>query len=162
MKFISGVVGLAAAATLVAACGPDPNETTAFVPLDPYSDVRQIEVRMTEFGFDFAETSVSPGEDVVFVVTNDGLVRHEFELTNDLAIKEHLESDHMGHNTDEPTDSDEDHVTEAASIMIDVNPGETKILEVTFPDDASTFTEFVCLVPGHYEAGMHSEIDYVD
>jgi uncharacterized cupredoxin-like copper-binding protein len=33
-------------------------------------------------------------------------------------------------------------------------------LTVTMPDDPTTYTRFVCLIPGHYEAGMVGEIVY--
>ena len=160
MNIKATLFGLIAAATLAGACGADPNDTNAFVSLDADDGVRQIEVHMSEFAFDYSQMSVVPGEDVKFIVINDGLVRDQFELSNHAAVNEHLEGGHTDHEAEEQNGHEEDHATETAPTMVDVAPGETKILEVTFPDDSAEFTEFVCLIPGHYEAGMHSEIDY--
>jgi uncharacterized cupredoxin-like copper-binding protein len=41
-----------------------------------------------------------------------------------------------------------------------IPPGPTMTLTVTMPDDPTTYTRFVCLIPGHYEAGMVGEIVY--
>ena len=33
-------------------------------------------------------------------------------------------------------------------------------MRTAFPDDTTLFTELACLIPGHYEAGMNTEIAY--
>ena len=41
-----------------------------------------------------------------------------------------------------------------------VQPGDTRVVDITLPDDAGVYTQVACLIPGHYEAGMLGEIVY--
>jgi uncharacterized cupredoxin-like copper-binding protein len=41
-----------------------------------------------------------------------------------------------------------------------VAAGETGEVTVTFPTDTTLYTDVACLIPGHYEAGMHAELSY--
>ncbi len=111
---------------------------------------RQIEIAMTEFAFEPVSVSVAPGEMVEFVVTNDGSIEHEFRLTNQAGIDEHLASGHEGHEDETASDAQD-------ANLITVMPGETKTLTVTIPDDDSV-TKIACLIPGHYEAGMVADL----
>ncbi len=77
-----------AAALVAAACGTAADD----LPTDLGSDdIRVVAVTMSEFYFSPAVVEVEQGETVRFVVTNDGVAEHEFELSNDAAIAEHLE-----------------------------------------------------------------------
>ena len=63
---------------------------------------RIVEVKMTEFAFEPGQIDVSAGETIVFVVTNEGLVDHEFRLSNTHRIEEHMASGHEDHDDDRP------------------------------------------------------------
>ena len=110
--------------------------------------IRVIEVVMTEFAFEPASFSVVAGETVRFVVTNDGVVDHEFRLSNAHRVEEHMASGHADHA------EEGGHHEEGGDVFIIVKPGETGEVEMTFPEDASLYTEVSCLLPGHYENGM--------
>ena len=78
------------------------------------------------------------------------MVEHEFRLSNQPRIDEHIA---VGH-----ADSGDDHGT-TPDIVVLVQPGETRSVDVTFPDPTS-YTVIACLIPGHYEAGMFGSVDY--
>jgi uncharacterized cupredoxin-like copper-binding protein len=125
---------------------------------------RVVSVTMSEFAFDPAIV-VTAGETVTFVVTNAGVVEHEFRLSNAHRIEEHIASGHEGHDEGGDMDDDMDmdeggHHEENADVMIMVPAGETAEVTVTFPDDTTLYTDVACLIPGHYEAGMHAELSY--
>lgn len=108
---------------------------------------------MTEFAFEPASLTVSAGQTIAFEVVNEGSIPHEFRLSNAHRIEEHLESGHADHG-------DNGHHSEGGDVFIEVAPGQADQLVVTFPDDATIFTEMACLIPGHYEAGMLGEVIY--
>ena len=108
---------------------------------------RQIEVVMTDFAFEPDEFVVSAGETVLFVIHNEGVIEHEFRLSNTHRIEEHLAAGHDDHD-------DEGGHHEGGDFIITLAAGETTEAEFTFPDDAALYTEVACLIPGHYEAGM--------
>ena len=109
---------------------------------------RQIDVIMTEFAFEPAMVTVGAGEVVQFVVTNGGVVPHEFRLSTPHAVEEHLASGHEGHNEGGHAHGE---------TLVTVDPGGTEVLEVTFDGDAE-FSLVACLIPGHYEAGMVADL----
>ena len=41
-----------------------------------------------------------------------------------------------------------------------LEPGASKTVDVTFPDDVEAYTIAACLVPVHCEAGMSVPIEY--
>jgi uncharacterized cupredoxin-like copper-binding protein len=125
---------------------------------------RVVNVTMSEFAFDPAIV-VTAGETVTFVVTNAGVVEHEFRISNAHRIEEHIASGHEDHDEGGDMDDDMDmdeggHHEENADVMIMVPAGETGEVTVTFPDDTTLYTDVACLIPGHYEAGMHAELSY--
>ncbi len=111
---------------------------------------RVVEVATAEFAFTPASIEVHAGETVRFEVTNKGVVEHEFRLTNQAEIEEHLAMGHEGMH-----EEGEGH--EHATFML-VPPGETKTLEFTFDADA-VVDLFACMLPGHYEAGMVGNLE---
>ena len=133
-----------AAALVAAACGTAADD----LPTDLGSDsIRVVAVTLSEFYFSPAVIEVEQGETVRFVVTNDGVAEHEFELSNDAAIAEHLEGGHDEHHEGlEDVDMAE---------KLSLAPGETGELTVTFDGE---YGWVVCLIPGHYEAGMRMEV----
>ena len=129
---------------------------------------RAIEISMTEFAFGVDSLEVAAGETIEFVVTNAGVVPHEFRLSNAHRIEDHIASGHEGHMDDGMADDMDDGKDEAEAeghhedgdIVMLLEAGETAAIMVTFPDDTTLFTKLACLIPGHYEAGMHTEIAY--
>jgi uncharacterized cupredoxin-like copper-binding protein len=109
---------------------------------DHTGPVAVVEVSMTEFAFTPASVAVEVGEPVTFIVTNDGVVPHEFEVTSPEGREGHGHDDHG----------------EASTLKLVLDPGETGELTVTFDGEQD---EIVCLIPGHYEAGMLLEVTYV-
>ncbi len=105
-------------------------------------EMRTIEITAGEFAFSPASIDVEVGEMVTFVVTNDGVAPHEFEVT--------AAGDRDGH------EHSADHAGTSESKLV-LEPGETGELMVTFDGEVD---EIVCLIPGHYEAGMLMEINY--
>lgn len=162
---------IAAMGLIAAACGggatssddgvpsvPTAIETTTTVadddPAAPQAE-RAIEISMTEFTFGIDPLEVAAGETIEFVVTNAGVVAHEFRLSNAERIEEHIAAGHEGH-TDDGDEPGAD-----GDIVMTLEPGETSTIMVTFPDDTALFTELACLIPGHHEAGMSAEIAYI-
>jgi uncharacterized cupredoxin-like copper-binding protein len=110
----------------------------------------RIEVAMTDtLRFEPATMTVPAGVPVTFVVTNAGVLDHEFYLGDEAMQAHHeeemLEMGGMGH--DEPEG-------------IAVDPGETK--ELTFTFDMPGTTLAGCHVAGHYAGGMKAAVTVVE
>lgn len=117
---------------------------------------RTVDVVLTEFAFEPDSFQVAAGETVEFLVTNTGFVEHEFRLSNEHRIEEHLAAGHEDHDDD----AAEMHHEEGGDFILLLDPGETGSITVTFGDDTALYTEVACLIPGHYEAGMHTALTY--
>jgi uncharacterized cupredoxin-like copper-binding protein len=115
---------------------------------------RVVEVVLTEFAIEMSDAAFTAGETVLFKVFNDGAIEHEFRLSNAHRIEEHLESGHEGH--DDGAESDGHHAD--GDVFVHLAAGEEGSLLVTFTEDVDHFTEAACLVPGHYEAEMKTDI----
>jgi uncharacterized cupredoxin-like copper-binding protein len=117
-------------------------------PGDPNVSARAVEVTMFEDGsgmhFSPGKISVRPGEQVRFVIRNQGQLAHEFVLGTRAQNREHAammaQMPDMRH--DDPN-------------AVTVEPGRSASLLWRFPKTGDV--EFACLIPGHYEAGMHGE-----
>jgi uncharacterized cupredoxin-like copper-binding protein len=114
---------------------------------------RVVEVSMTDLAFSPDVVDVVAGETITFAVANDGAIVHEFRLSNPHRIEEHLASGHEDHDDGGGHHGD-------ADIVLQLEPGETGNITVTFPEDVTFFTEIACLIPGHYEAGMKGLLRY--
>jgi uncharacterized cupredoxin-like copper-binding protein len=137
----------------------EPDESAATTDGITTSADRVVEIVMTDFAFDADPLRVAPGETIEFVVVNAGVVLHEFRLSNAHRIEEHLNDDHDDHDDNaDTTEADGHH--ENGDVVLTLEAGETGTMTVTFPEDTDLFTEVACLIPGHYEAGMHSGIAY--
>ncbi|MCL1601572.1 MAG: plastocyanin/azurin family copper-binding protein [Actinomycetia bacterium] len=160
------------APTSETAAGTDNVEAVA-----PSSDAdRVVEVELSEFAIDAASFEFAAGETVEFVVTNSGVVEHEFRLSNQDRVDEHVEGGHSDHDEgtmsddemDEMDDEDADHddaeadhdEAEAEDAVLILAAGETGTLTFTFPDNDQDYTAAVCLIPGHYEAGMATDLSF--
>jgi len=95
-----------------------------------------------------ATIKVRQGQTVHFAIKNAGELAHEFVLDDKATIQEHKitmeKFPDMEH--DDPN-------------AIRLEPGKSGDIYWTFTNDG-TF-EFACLVPGHYDAGMHGPLDVV-
>ncbi len=123
-------------------------------PEEADDGTRTVQVVMNEFTFSPESVSVSAGETVRFVIINEGLIPHEFRLSNHHRIEEHLASGHADHG------DDGGHHAEEGDLFIEVAAGESGELVVTFPQDTTIFTDIACLLEGHYEAGMKGSLAY--
>jgi uncharacterized cupredoxin-like copper-binding protein len=91
-----------------------------------------------------ARISVNKGENVDFVVRNEGQLEHEFVLGS--------ASENASHAAEMAAMPEMKHDDSNA---VRVAPGKSAHLLWTF-SKAGNF-EFACLIPGHYEAGMKGE-----
>jgi uncharacterized cupredoxin-like copper-binding protein len=123
-------------------------------PGDPQQPARAIKVVMreeatmggTKMLFEPAHISVRKGEQIRFVLSNDGTESHEFVLATVTENNKHAQLmkkyPHMEH--DDPN----------AKRLTPFTDGEI-VWKFT---KRGTF-EYACLIPGHREAGMHGTID---
>ncbi len=146
---------------------------------------RVVVVELTEFAINADSLDFAPGETIEFVVTNAGVVEHEFRLSNQDRVDEHVAGGHDEHEEgamtdeemaamdDEMDNEDADHDDEEADhddegmeamaaedVVLVVPAGETATIVFTFPENDHDFTAAVCLIPGHYEAGMSTDLSY--
>ena len=118
-------------------------------PGDSRHAARTVEVVMSETadGMRFTPDRVEarPGEEIRFVVRNQGQLRHEFFLGAPDANKAHAQ---MMAAMPDMTHHDANAVTVAPG-------GEASLLwRFTHKGDF----EYACLIPGHYEAGMRGTV----
>ncbi len=102
---------------------------------------RVIFINADDIKFDPKAITVRVGETVKFVITNHGVMPHEFVI-GDKAEQDEHEKEMQSMGTMKHTDPNE----------VRVNPGETKSLIWRF--GAASLIEYACHVPGHYAAGM--------
>jgi uncharacterized cupredoxin-like copper-binding protein len=150
MKFnaIAASIALVLAATFAAAAH-EGEHFSAGVPGDPKRPARVVEVTMRDgdgkMEFVPDHIDVKKGEQVRFIIKNQGALKHEFTLAsvtdNDKHAKLMQKYPDMEH--DDPN---------AKS----VDPGKTA--EILWRFNKSGTFEFACLIPGHREAGMHGTV----
>ncbi|HSO07856.1 MAG TPA: cupredoxin family protein [Pelomicrobium sp.] len=113
---------------------------------------RTIEVKATDdMRFVYEPFEIRQGETIRFVVTNVGKIVHEFSIGDVPSQRAHLammkKMPDMKHE-DDPT-------------AVTLKPGETKEVIWRFDKPIATRIVFACFHPGHYEAGMKSEVAFV-
>lgn len=123
-------IGLFVLALLVVACGGG-EETDAFGG----ESAMTVDVSLTEFAIDTDTTAYPVGVPVTFNITNDGVLEHNFII--------------------EPLGTEDEPLNEGAKLE-SIQPGETATITFTF-DENGDF-QLGCHIPGHYEAGMVTEI----
>ena len=139
---------LVAAATLPAAAH-SAHHFSAGEPGNPKKPARTIKVSMQEDGkkmlYEPSRIVVHKGEQIRFVIFNDGNETHEFVLAT---VKENLKhaaamkkNPHMAHH-------------DPNAITLTPYVGGELLWKFT---KAGTF-EYGCLIPGHREAGMHGVV----
>lgn len=126
------------------------DEMAVGAPADPGTSARQIKVSMTETSggkmlYTPNQIRVSKGETIRISITNNGEVPHEFVMDEEAKNQEHKalmeKFPEMEHD-------------DANAVRLE--PGESSDILWTFTN-AGKF-EFACLIPGHYEAGMHGPL----
>jgi len=145
------VLVLSASLALAAPGAPDHSHKTfaAGAPGDPKKPARSVEVVMKEtddgkmlFVPDRIETK--RGEQIRFVLRNAGKVDHEFMLDSP--------ERNAKHKIEMQKNPDMEHDDPNGKRLA---PGGTGEIVWRF-SKAGTF-EFACLIPGHYESGMHGK-----
>ena len=141
---------------------------------------RILEVELNEFDIAAESFAFAAGETVEFAITNSGVVEHEFRLSNTDRVEEHLEGGHDDHDDGAMTDDEmaampaeeheedeadhddgeADHADEAADVVLVLAAGESGTLVFTFPNNEHDYTAIVCLLPGHHEAGMATDMSF--
>tara|TARA_R100000322_G_scaffold154238_1_gene113007 strand:+ start:691 stop:1230 length:540 start_codon:yes stop_codon:yes gene_type:complete len=130
---------------------------------------RTVEVVMYDNYYEPEEMSVKAGETVRFVIKNEGMLVHEFNIGTAamhaahqdemMMMVEHgvIQGDTINHEMmkmDMGNGQTMEH-DDPNSVLLE--PGETAEVVWTFGE--STDLEFACNVPGHYSAGMVGPID---
>jgi uncharacterized cupredoxin-like copper-binding protein len=129
--------------------GGDEDDYAAGEPGDPAKPSRTLEVTMSEangtMSYEPAEIDVKKGEQIKFIVKDAGALKHEFFL------------DSFAHNARHKIEMQKNPEMEHDDPNAQsVEPGQQKEILWKF-SKPGTF-EFACLVPGHYEAGMHGKV----
>jgi uncharacterized cupredoxin-like copper-binding protein len=132
------LVVIAAFALVVPACGNGGDEGGA--------GGGTIDVTEKDFSIAVSPDSTSSG-DLTFEVTNEGPSTHEFVI-----FKTDLAPDQLPTNEDGEVDEEGEGVEHVDEIE-DIEPNGDGTLEVTL--DAGNYV-FICNLPGHYAAGMHT------
>lgn len=118
-------------------------------PGDPKKPVRVIKVSMQEDGkrmlFEPALIAVRKDEQIRFVLFNEGTESHEFVLATIAENRKHAE------------------LMKRIPKMEHADPNAKRLAVFEEGDLVWRFTkrgtfEFACLIPGHYEAGMHGTV----
>jgi uncharacterized cupredoxin-like copper-binding protein len=107
----------------------------------------KVEVRLTEFGVETPMTTFKVGQPYQFVITNEGVIAHEFVIMRPL---EESEMNMAGHGMEESlvTVTDEQ-----------LPPGAVITVDYTFTEPITPGDlEFACHLSGHYTAGMKTPI----
>ena len=131
----SAIVSVALVATL-GSCGSDSNDSADATSNDITGSVQEWVVK--------TDSSTAKAGEVVFTITNDGTIGHEFLIVKtDISVGDiPLDGDHFA----EPTDG-----IEVIDEIGEFDKGTTETLTVTL--DAGSY-QLVCNLPDHYSAGM--------
>ncbi len=119
-------------------------------PGNPKKPARVVQVTASEadgkMQFIPDKVDVRKGEQVRFIIRNNGLLKHEFVLASVRDNDKHAElmKKYPDMEHDDPNAKD-------------VEPGKTAEFVWRF-SKAGSF-EFACLIPGHREAGMHGVVN---
>lgn len=128
----------------------DEKHFAAGEPGNPKKKSRTIEIVMREgngtMSFAPDHIDVKRGEQIRFVLKNEGALTHEFMLAS---VRENEEHGKVMEKFPEMEHDDPNGKT--------LEPGKTVEVLWNF-NKAGTF-EFACLIPGHHQAGMHGMVN---
>jgi uncharacterized cupredoxin-like copper-binding protein len=103
---------------------------------------KTVTIRHSSFGFE--HLGFDRGETVRFVIHNRDPIDHEFIVGDESVQARHEEGRKRHHHGAVPGE-------------ISVPAGTTRATTFTFAEAGTTY--FACHLPGHYDFGMHGEID---
>jgi uncharacterized cupredoxin-like copper-binding protein len=133
---------------LAAACSSSGSSPTA--PPSGDGTSTRIEVRLTDsFRIQPGDFRVPAGEPVTFVVTNGGVLPHEFFV-----------GDEEAQAAQDAAVLSNGGVAEDGPDGVAVQPGATEELTITFDDPGPTLA--ACHIPGHYASGMKTTVTVVE
>ncbi len=134
---------------VLASAHEDHGRFSAGQPGDPRKPARVVQIKMFEgsgkMGFEPARVEVRRGEQVRFVLQNDGEEDHEFVLATVTENRKHAEvmKKHPDMEHDDPN---------AKRLMPHGNS------ELVWRFTKRGEFEFACLIPGHYDKGMFGKV----
>lgn len=108
----------------------------------PVVESKTITIRHSSFGFE--HLGFEPGDTVRFVVHNRDPIDHEFIVGDQSVQARHEEGKQRHHHG-------------AVQGEISVPAGTSRATTFTFEGAGTLY--FACHLPGHYDFGMHGEID---
>ena len=134
--------------------GHDEDKKAVGSPAEKGSETRTIEITMRETDsgdmvFEPTSLDIKTGEVILFNITNKGELEHEFVLDTLEENKEHKEV--MAKFPDMEHD-------DPNSVRLQAGESDQIVWNFT---NGGTF-EFACLIPGHYESGMHGGVLVAD
>lgn len=148
LRFVAAALGLAVFGTPLAA--HEGEHFSAGKPGNPKKPFRTVEVIMNEgdgrMSYTPASLEVRRGEQIRFMITNKGLLAHEFILADTAANLKHAElmRKYPDMEHDDPNGKT-------------VQPHQKA--EILWQFSKAGRFEFSCLIPGHREAGMTGKIN---
>ena len=114
---------------------------------------RSIEVRMDDqMRFTPSSLTVQAGETIRFVLHNSGRTEHEMVLGHPQEIAAHAQAMKQAASTGGQMQH-----AHGTGVEITLGAGQKAEWVVNFPQ--ATVLEMACLIPGHYEAGMHGTVE---
>lgn len=135
------------------------------------SDVsRTITVAMFDNYYEPEEISVRSGETVRFVVKNEGVMVHEFNIGTAAMHKAHqeemlvmmkhgvIQGNKINHEMMEMDMGDGQSMKHDDPNSVLLEPGQSQEIIWTFSGDGNI--EFACNVPGHYQSGMVGDVKF--
>ncbi|MCP3055801.1 cupredoxin domain-containing protein [Aurantimonas marianensis] len=107
--------------------------------------ITMLETEDGDMLFEPSRIEVKEGETIRFVIANDGVLEHEFVMDTPEAVQEHKT------------------LMEKFPEMEHADPNAIRLAANDAGDIVWTFSkagnfEFACLIPGHYEMGMHGPL----
>ena len=111
------------------------------------SGPQTVQITENEYTITSSVSTFTAGTAYHFVVKNAGTTTHEFMIMpKDEGSMGNMSMDHMD--------------SIALAKTGDINAGETKTIDYTFPDSAKgTHPQFVCYMGGHYDLGMKLDVN---
>jgi uncharacterized cupredoxin-like copper-binding protein len=129
--------------------GAADDDFAAGEPGDATKPFRVVEIVMREsdgaMTYSPDSVDVKQGEQIKFIVKNTGALKHEFFLDS--------EQHNAHHKLEMQKNPEMEHDDPNAQ---SVEPG--KQVEILWKFSKAGTFEFACLIPGHYEAGMHGKV----
>jgi len=108
---------------------------------------KEVQITENEYTITSSASTFTAGTPYHFVVKNAGNATHEFMIMP-------KDEGSMGSMPMDRMDSI------ALAKTGDINPGETKTVDYTFPDSTKgSHPRFVCYLQGHYDAGMKLNVN---